>query len=217
MSGVLARVRSLFLEAPPAVSRELPHAVAAPPVVERMAVLGAPAGVMPTGAALALVAARAARARCALLAIWGAPTPGARLPARAGAARAAAALRSRGLEATAGGRLVYLELPAEPIQAAAALARAEAAARAPAVLVVAGPRTDELDRVLVEQDLLVVLGRDDDAPTARLVAESLAELGRPIVVCPSAPGRLAGALALVGLGGGALCRPTLGPALEALA
>ncbi len=217
MSDVLARVRSLFVEAPSAVSREVPHPLSAPPAVERIAVLGAPAAVVPAGAALALAAARALRARCGLLAIWAAPAPAARLPPGAGAARASAALRSRGLEAAAGGRLVYLELPAEPVQASAALARAEAAARSPAVLAVAGPRTDELDRVLLEQDLLVVLGPEDGAATARLAAESLGELRRPIVVCPGAPGRLAGALALAGLGGGALCRPSLGPALEALA
>jgi len=216
MSDVLARVRSLFVEAP-SVAARLPHPVTAPPEVERIAVLGAPPAVVPAGAALALAAARVVRARCGLLAIWGAPSPGARLPAAAGAARASAALQSRGLDARAGGRLVHLELPAEPVQAAAALARAEAAARVPAVLAVAGPRTDELDRVLVEQDLLVVLSPDDGAATVRLVAESLGELRRPVVVCPGAPGRLAGALALAGLGGGALCRPTLGPALEALA
>jgi len=216
VSDVLARVRSVFIEAPAAAPRPLPTVACAPPGVDRIAVLGPREAVLPAGAALALAAARAARAKSGLLASWGALSRSPRAPAGPGAARTCAALRGRGLEASAGGRLVHLELPAEAVQAAAALLRAAAAARTPTVLALAGPRTDELDRLLAEQDLLVVLSPGEGSRVGRLAAESLGELRRPVVVCAAAPSRLAGALSLAGLAGGALCRPALAPALEAL-
>ena len=118
-------------------------------------------------------------------------------PAAPAAARLAARLTARGLPSTARGRLAWLPLERHPVAAALASRRAAAALEVPLVIALAGPRTDALEGLLREQDLVVVVTRDPDGPLARL-AVAASEV--PAVACPplAAGPRL---LALAGLAG----------------
>ncbi|MCW2954238.1 MAG: hypothetical protein JWQ48_3408, partial [Conexibacter sp.] len=129
------------------------------------------------------------------------------------ARRAAARLRERGHEASARGRLVWVadrraahargsrdEDPAGSAGAACAeLARAAASVGAPSVLALPLRRCAALDRVLAWHDGIVVV-REPDATDGLtgLVTTSLAALGLPVALV-DAPGRVAAAVAMLGL------------------
>ena len=123
MTGGLARAAAFFVA--PAAPGDT-AATATVPVAARAVVLGAPQDAAPLAAALALALRAADRAPAALVASWSAGHAVARGAATPAAARLAAALARRELVAVARGRLVWLPLPCEPIEAAAAVRRAAA-------------------------------------------------------------------------------------------
>jgi hypothetical protein len=167
-------------------------------------VLGTPSQAPPVAAALANALRTQQRDAAAVVAVWApsaaprataAPPPAA--PAAPAAARLAARLTARGLPSTARGRLAWLPLESHPVAAALASRRAAGAIEVPLVTALTGPRTDVLEGLLREQDLIVVVTQDPDGPLARL-AVATAEI--PAVACPplAAGPRL---LALAGLAG----------------
>jgi hypothetical protein len=122
----------------------------------------------------------------------------------------AARLEARGVPAAAGGRLVRVALPAPTADAVATAQRAVAAVEVPAAVVVAGPRDDALDALLVLQDAVVLAVRDSpDSPLVRLAASGLADVAVPVVTVVAPPGP---ARHLVGAG--VLTPPSLRGALE---
>ncbi|MCW3065718.1 MAG: hypothetical protein JWN32_2890, partial [Solirubrobacterales bacterium] len=161
-----------------------------------------------TGAALALGLARMHDSRCALLCHWG-PVPGG-APAGRAAARAAAALRTREIDASAVGRLVRVALDDDTLLAASTIGRAAAVVAGPTVLAVGRPRDEGMDRALAEQDAIAWLPPDGASEALiALVVESLGALGRPVVRF-SAAHPVARRLALAGIAVGAA------PALEGM-
>jgi hypothetical protein len=121
-------------------------------------------------------------------------------PAHAAARRLAARLGSRGIPATARGRLAWLPLPAEPGPGLAMAERAAAAIDVPAVLALAGPRPAEAEPLLPELDLVAVVAGDDAGPLATLVLDHLNGLAAPAVAVRPLRGA-SRRLALAGLGG----------------
>lgn len=182
---VLSRLRGLFLDpdAAPAARRPATQ-VAERAVPSALGVLAAPADAAAAGAALGLAAAAAAHAPCALVCHWTGATsdePGpAPTPAVAAARRLAARLASRGLAASARGRLVTVGLPAPGAEARAAAERALATAGdTPTVLVIAGPRPPAFDPLLAGLDRLVVVPAPDaPAGLEHLAVDAAARLGR---------------------------------------
>jgi hypothetical protein len=179
---------------------------AAPPAVRpgaRAAVLGAAGRAEPVAAALALALRARERAGAAVVAVLG---RGAGRPpgtASAAARRLAAQLDAHGLHAAARGRLAWASLPDELAQAIAATRRA-AALGAPTVLAVTAPRSEPLDELLVEQDLLVVVTVDPEGPLATLATAGLEAVApATVAVAPLAPGPRR-FLALAGVSGGPL-------------
>jgi hypothetical protein len=182
---VLTRLRDLFLDphADPAARRPAKQ-VAERAVPSVLGVLTAREEAAPAGAALGLTAAAAAGMPCALVCHWtgeaaneAAATSG--LAVRA-ARRLAARLTSRGLTASARGRLVTVVLPAAEPDARAAAERAFATAGdTPAVLVVSGPRPDNFDPLMAALDRLIVVP-SPGAPTAleHLAVDAAARIGR---------------------------------------
>jgi hypothetical protein len=143
------------------------------------------------GATVALALRRDARSPTALVLHWAAGhrevSP--RAPARPGARRLAASLREGGHRAWASGRLVFVALPDDPVDAEAAAGRAAGAAgRAPCVLVVAGPRPSAIESMLELQDgIVIVPPAQDAAELSALAASSLAATGLvPSVLAPAA-------------------------------
>jgi hypothetical protein len=122
--------------------------------------------------------------------------PAVRAPARSAAARLAASLRARGLDADARGRVAVVDLSCGQGEAARALA---ASGSLPTVLGVA-VRNPELDGLLAAQDaMLVALAPSTDPALAELAASSAARLvpsAASIVVSLDPASR---ALALAGL------------------
>jgi hypothetical protein len=166
-----------------------------------VAVLAAPSHGPALGSALAFALARGRRAPAGLVSVWApgdaplrGPWHGPGMPA---ATRLAAVLGSRGHEARASGRVVGVRLAQAADEAAAEAGRvASAAGSAPAVLVLAGPRSAIIDDVLAAQDLVVVaLAPDDDPVLARLAAAGLERA----VTCVAPPADLARALAAAGI------------------
>ena len=202
MTGGLARAAAFFV-APAAQSGAL--ATATVPAAARAVVLGAPLDAAPLAAALALALRTADRAPAALVASWGAGHAVARGAATPAAARLAAALARRELPAVAHGRLAWLALPAEPLEAAAAVRRAAALVDGPLVTALAGARPHELDDLVAEHDLAIVAA-DPETPLARAALASLSARGIDARACPP-PRRVARALALAGL-----AAPRLDPA-----
>jgi hypothetical protein len=164
---------------------------------------GSPPGTVRAAAELAPAAPSAPAAPAALSALAAFAAPAApsgsapAAPAAPAAARLAARLTARGLASTARGRLAWLPLDSHPVAAALASRRAAAALEVPLVTALTGPRTDVLEGLLREQDLVVVVTRDPDGPLARL-AVATSEV--PAVACRPLPAgsRL---LALAGLAG----------------
>jgi len=178
-------------QAQPPVTQTAP-----PPAV---AVLAPPADAPAFGAALGLALARSRRTPVAVVCVW-APDPVRsvwRAPAMPAATRVAAALRARGHDATAAGRLVVVRLSADCEEAASQALRVGAAAgSAPTVLALAGPRVGAFDALLAMQDLVVVaVAPAADAALARLATAGL-ERALTCAVPPADPGR---ALAAAGL------------------
>jgi hypothetical protein len=158
------------------------------------AVLGRPGEVEPVAAALALALRRQLRARAATLVLLG---PAQRNPAPGDgggpARRLAAHLRRQDLPARARGRLAWVELGPDAVAAARHATRVGA----PAVLAVTVPRTEAIEAVLAEQDLLVIVTGEPDGPLARVAAGSLAHVPhRVLSPLPRGPLR---ALARAGL------------------
>lgn len=199
MSDLLSRAASYFI----APTKPAADEAAGPPCfAPRAVVLGKAAGSLPVAAALANELRSRARARCGLLAVWDPggrpPRPGPAVPA---ARRLAEKLEARGLPAGPRGRLAWLALPADPGQAAAAIARAAAAVDVPTVVAAAGPRCGAVDDLLDDQDLIVVVPPARGSETvAELALASLGARRAPAVPCPPLPQGATRLLALAGLG-----------------
>jgi hypothetical protein len=211
MTDLLARAAGYFL-APADTKRG--STVAAVPAAARAVVLGSAQDAPALAAALALTQRAADRAPAAVVAVWrgdgdrGRPAPGAATPA---AARLAARLSRRGLPAAARGRLVWLELPAEPEDTAAGLHRAAAAVDGPVVTALTGPRPTALETVIDEHDLVLVAA-DPDTPLARAALDGLSQRGVSALACRPLPRGLPRALALAGV-----AAPRLDPPLTVTA
>jgi hypothetical protein len=195
------------------------EAVRRPPAV---AVVCSAGDAVTAGSALALAVAREWSAPCVLVAAWtggAAQTHGLVAPAVGPARRLAANLAARGQDARASGRLVHVALPAGELDAVAAAERAIAAAgTAPTVLAVGGARTDAFDRLLAEQDVvLVATAPDADPELAALAAAAVPLPGHAVASCSLAPAASTRALARAGVTLAPSLRAALRPALEALA
>ncbi len=204
MSGL----RDRFVTAPGDAGRAAPAPDAWPPRANvpppALGVVAAPGLAAPAGTAVALAAARVARAPAALACIW-APAqaqalPGPRSPALPAARRIALALAARGHETLAAGRLALVRLAGDEPAAAAEAVRALAAAGPAAAVLAVGGRSEALDAVLAGQDALL-LWPPADAPEALapLALASLRALGPPAGAVPVRLGARARALALAGV------------------
>jgi hypothetical protein len=233
------RAAGHFLAPRPPVDRDAicvaPRAGTAAPVRDapRAAVLGSPADAPPVAGALAGALRAAHRSAAAAVAIWtpasgtapGAPglaiatateSPerGSLPPATPAALRLAARITGRGLPATGRGRLAWLQRADHPVAAALAARRLSGALEVPVVVALAGPRTEVLEGLLREQDLVVIVAREPQGALARL---AVAGCDVPALACaPLAPGpsRL---LALAGLAGARTLDPPLRAAVQRLA
>jgi hypothetical protein len=215
--GLLRALGSLFVV--PAEDALGPEVVRRPPAV---AVVCSAGDAVTVGSALALAVAGERRAPCVLVAAWtgGAPQPhGFAAPWVGPGRRLAANLAARGQDARASGRLVHVALPAGEVEAVAAAERAIAAAgTAPTVLAVGGARTDAFDRLLAEQDVvLVATAPNADPELAALAAAAVPLPGHAVASCSLAPAAPTRALARAGLTLSPSLRAALRPALEALA
>jgi hypothetical protein len=138
----------------------------------------------------------------------------------AGARRLAARLAARELVVRAAGRLVWLTLPPAPVEAARTLDRLLGWLDAPVVTALAGPRTPELDSLIVAHDLVVAVHPPASAGIspfgrAALAALALGGLGDEAVravTCEPLAGGFARWRALAGLAR----LPTAHPAVQAL-
>jgi hypothetical protein len=215
MSDFLDRAASYFV----APAGEPAEELAAPPrFAPRAVVLGKPGCAAPVAAALANELRIRARSRCALTCVWS-PAGWSARPGPAGhaARRLAEKLEARGLPAVPRGRLAWLPLPPEPVQAGAAAARASAAVEVPMVVALAGPRSQALDGFLDEQDLIVVVPPDRaGGPIAELALAGLADRRAPAEICPPLPHGLGRLLAMAGLGRLRGAGDSLASALRAL-
>jgi hypothetical protein len=176
---VLSRLRALFVT--PAADARPARQVAERTAPATLGLLAAAEGGPAAGAALALAAAAAHRAPCALMCRWpGAEPPMASGPSVPSARRLASRLDGRGLTATARGRLVTVSLPADGAEARVGTERALAAAGdVPLVLVVAGPRPEALDLLLARLDRLVIAAPvGAPAGLEDLALDAAARLGR---------------------------------------
>jgi hypothetical protein len=198
MTGVVARVVAFFV-APGAAAK----AEAGPvPVVDATASASPPCAavvgsgerpVVPVAAAVAGELRLRAGVPAALVAVWRPDTP-ARTPVGAatpGARRLAARLAGeQPAAATACGRLAWLPLPAEPVEAAHAAAGLAARTGAPVVLALCGPRTPALEPLLAAQDLAVAVLRADADHDLRALALAALPVPEPAraIHAPLAPG-----------------------------
>jgi hypothetical protein len=121
-------------------------------------------------------------------------------PAHAAARRLATRLASRGLPATARGRLAWLPLPADAGPGLAMAERAAATIDVPAVLALAGPRPAEAEPLLAEHDLVAVVAGDRAGPLTTLALDHLSGLSAPSVAVRPLRGA-SRRLALAGVGG----------------
>ena len=202
MNELLGRLSAVFVEPASTTSRPLRPAGVAPAV----ALLCRPVDAVALGSAVALAAARRGRSSIGVAALWRPGTStgfGVAAPPAHRARRLVRSLQARDLRASAAGRLVRVELPADPEAAIAAAARAEATTDAPMVVVVAGPREAAMDRLLAEHDLLLVAAREQSRPLVELAEASLARLGPRVETIPANLPPLTRALAVWGLGPGA--------------
>jgi len=200
MTGPGARLLDLFLA--PAAEAPAPTAHAAVAYLPRMTLVSSAAEARVLAPALVLALARSCGARAGLAAVWGAAAPGGGLALPA-ARRLAKRLTARGLEAVALGGVAWVALPSDPAEARALAAHAAAgaeAADAPSLIVLAGPRSQVLDPVVSESDLVVVAAPADAPPSLVALAEqSLAAGGARTASCTPPHRPLARALAAAGL------------------
>jgi hypothetical protein len=167
-----------------------------------LGVLAAARDLPAVASAAGLVVGRGAPAALVCLHAAGAPPAPAvlRAPPRAAAARLAASLHARGMEAEARGRLVLAVLPDDPAEAAAAATRAQAAAGAlPAVLGLAARHRD-LDEALAAQGaILLALVPAIDPTLADLALRSAEALAPSAATVTPARDPLTRTLALAGM------------------
>lgn len=207
MSGLRERVAGLFVEPlptdhhieaattaadppvrwlPPVASA--PAALAAPvaerrPAPRRIAVIAAAHDAVLGTAALGLGLLQRRSAPCAVVARWTGDEPALprAAPAAGAARRLATALAADGHVAHAGGRLVWIDLPADAREAVAAADRALRGAT-PGLLAVAGPRTEAMERALAACGALVIAAREGADPELLAAAVAgLEHLGPPVV------------------------------------
>ncbi len=187
-AGVIAPLRD-------GATPPLPRPATVPPATHfppRVAVLGPAREATPIAVALGNALRADHDSPAAAVAIWDPAAdeaPPAASPAAPGASRLAARLTARGLEATARGRLAWLRLDSHPVSAVLAARKLSAAVEVPVVVVLAGPRTAVLERLLREQDLVVVVIRDPGGALAR-VAVSTSEVPAVATAPLSAPARV---------------------------
>ena len=165
-----------------------------------IAVLAPAREVRALGAAVGLVALRRHPAALVCVHAPGDAAPGAslRAPARTAAARLAASLRARGLDADPRGRVVLVEA-GDDDPATAASRALSAAGPLPTVLAVAA-RDPDLDVLLGAQDaILVALPPSTDPALAALAAASACQLAPSAASIPLAFDPLSRTLALSGL------------------
>jgi hypothetical protein len=216
MTDLRGRLAAVFLE--PATAPPRGHRVAAAPPPPCVGVIAAPRRALALGATVALGLVRSLRAGRALLCAWPPgdwAEPALQGPPWVGARQLRRSLARRGIEAAASGTLVRIVLPEAPEQAAALAHRAMGAAAAPAVLVLAGPRPESLDELLLRQDAIVVAADPDaDGALVDLAVATLADRHPAVTPCTLALGPLARALASAGLAAPLGAGRALAPVLE---
>jgi len=171
------------------------------------------------GAAVALGLLRGSQASCALVCVWaheaqrpvGWASPGVR-----SSRRLATVLSSRGLNARAAGRLVWVALSADDDVAAAEATRAfAAAANVPVVLAVGGPRGEALDDAVRAQDHVMVFTQPGaPAALAEIAVEGLAVVRSRVSAHVVAGNAATRALALAGVSAGSLASGAAGAAVR---
>jgi hypothetical protein len=192
MTAVLGRVCGLFLR--PGASTQV-HGAARTAAKARTApasigLLCAPAAAAAAGTMTGLAAARRAGTSCAVVCTWTGATALDRPEAGSGglavstARRLAARLARRGIGARARGRLVRVELPADPGAARALAERVTGAAgETPVVTVVAGTRPEAFDALLAAQDRVVIVPpRGDLEGVGELAVLEAARVARAVGV-----------------------------------
>ena len=126
-------------------------------------------------------------------------------------------LAARGVDATAAGKLVRVVLPEATEHAAAGAERALGAGSSPSVLLLAGPRPEALDEVLLRQDAIVVAAEPDgDSSLVDLAVATLAEQHPAVSSCALPLGPVARALATAGIAAPIGAGRALAPMLEAV-
>jgi hypothetical protein len=159
----------------------------------------APARELPAAAAgVGLAIGRSAPA--VLVCLGGIPVlvPAFRAPARAGAARLAASLRARDLDASARGRLALVRLPDEG--RTDAVTRALAAAGVLPIVLAVATRDQEVDALLAARDaILVALPPSAEPAMAQLALAGAAALVPFAAAVTLAPDPIQRALALAGV------------------
>ncbi len=155
------------------------------------------------GAAVGLALAERRAARCAVVLEWtaGLDRRFVAAPATRSARRAAVALASGGLAATASGRLVRVTLPAaESAIAVATTAVLAAVPDTPTVLTVAGPRGEEADVVIAAGDAALLVTRPEaDQVLVALALAELAALSKAVAAVELVAAPVAALLARSGL------------------
>ena len=200
---------------------ELPPVCAGGPLA--VAVLGRAGTAEPVAVALASLLRRRERARAAVVGVLRAPPRGTdcdeaqtrALFAGRAAQRLAERLHVAGASSDARGRVVRI---APATAAALPQLRRAAVLGAPLATAVEVPRTPALDDWLAEQDLLLLMAEDPEAPLARLALADLARLGPQVIRVPPAASAAARALMLAGVTPRALRDPVaaaLGSGAEA--
>jgi hypothetical protein len=220
MTDLLAKLASVFVEPAPEAVRQRHHRLAVAPPAPCVGVIATPRRGLAIGSGVALVVARGVRARRALVCAWPGgdwATPALQAPAGGGARRLRRSLAARGIDATATGSLVRTVLPENPEDAVATAERALAAAAAPAVLVLAGPRPEILDELLLAQDAIVVAADPDANPCVVDLAVATLNARHPAVsACTLALGPVGRALAAAGATAPLGASRPLAPVLEAV-
>jgi len=211
VTAALERILGLFVA--PAGREERRISATAATVPAAIGVLAAGGSAMPAATAVALAVITRGGSRCALVCRWAGDGPSVSAPRAAVPSARALAVRlsGRGLAAAARGRLVVVELAADPVEACAALERACAAAGdLPLVVLVAGPRPAAFDGVLGSLDRLIVVPPDEaSASLTELALADAARVGRATGVLRHAPSPWTRVLAAGGV--------VVGPGLRAAA
>jgi hypothetical protein len=219
MTDLLARLASLFVEPAGSVpaARARPSVVAGP--APTVGVLASKEDGLAVASAIALTLARAIRSRPALVCVWPPGDwgrPALAWPPAPAARKLRRSLEARGLDCMAAGQVVRVVLPEQPEQAVAITERAIGAAPGPAVVVVGGPRPEELDELLLRQDAIVVAAPESGGPVVDLAIASLADRHPAVTACALPLGPVARALAGAGAAAPIGAARPLAPMLEAV-